>query len=104
MRVDFAEPTHAGSNARAGLYRVTRARRRLSLYADERILSAASPLVLSGAVVWRRCLVHGNNVIAGCDVRVLRLPHSAIFIVTLNPPSTLWIYAGSCTTAFALGQ
>ncbi len=64
MRVDFTESTHAGSNARAGLHRVTRARRRLSLYADERILSAALPRAPSGAVVWRHCLVRGNNVIA----------------------------------------
>ncbi len=104
MRRYFTEPTHAGSNTRAGLHRGDRARRRLSLYADERILSAAIALVLSGAVVWRRCLVHGNKRIAGCDARVLRMSHPTIFIAYPNPPSTLWIYAGSCTTAFCSGQ
>ncbi|MFP1528349.1 ATP-binding domain-containing protein [Escherichia coli] len=80
---------------------VTRARRRLSLYADERILSAA----IATRTERRSGLAAlfsftGINVIAGCDVRVLRLSHPTISSLTLNPPSTLWIYAGSCTTAF----
>ncbi len=59
---------------------VTRACRRLSLYADERISSAAIATGLSGAVVGGVVQFAGMNVIAGCDARVLRMSHPTIFI------------------------
>lgn len=59
---------------------VTRARRRLSLYADERILSAAIATRTERRSGLAALFSSRNNVIAGCDARVLRMSHPTIFI------------------------